>query len=163
MTQEYKELLLKDLCARLQYGVKFPTKVYFSPTEDFIDKVYTIRTINSDGTCRVDEDNGKTEFSIIWSVKPYLFPLSSMTKEQKEDLLLTVVGKEGLKLFSVTKDGIVSNDKEEQSLNNFCFNIINFSNETTEAYIDWLNKNHFDYRGLIEKGLAIDATGLNIY
>ena len=29
--------------------------------------------------------------------------------------------------------------------------------------LDWLNKNHFDYRGLIEKGLAIDATGLNIY
>ena len=28
---------------------------------------------------------------------------------------------------------------------------------------DWYNKNHFDYRGLIEKGLAIDATGLNIY
>ena len=34
---------------------------------------------------------------------------------------------------------------------------------TTYNYIDWLNKNHFDYRGLIEKGLAIDATGLNIY
>ena len=29
--------------------------------------------------------------------------------------------------------------------------------------IDWLNKSHFDYRGLIEKGLAIDATNLNIY
>ena len=29
--------------------------------------------------------------------------------------------------------------------------------------VDWFNKNHFDYRGLIEKGLAIDATGLNIY
>ena len=31
------------------------------------------------------------------------------------------------------------------------------------ASYDWLNKNHFDYRGLIPKGLAIDATGLNIY
>ena len=29
--------------------------------------------------------------------------------------------------------------------------------------INWLNKNHFDYHGLIEKGLALDATGLNIY
>lgn len=29
--------------------------------------------------------------------------------------------------------------------------------------IDWLNKNHFDYRGLIKKGLAIDATNLNVY
>ena len=32
-----------------------------------------------------------------------------------------------------------------------------------ELVIDWCNKNHFDYRGLIPKGLAIDATGLNIY
>ena len=31
------------------------------------------------------------------------------------------------------------------------------------SLIDWFNKNHFDYRGLIEKGLALDATGLNIY
>ena len=29
--------------------------------------------------------------------------------------------------------------------------------------LDYLNKRHFNYRGLIEKGLAIDATGLNIY
>lgn len=29
--------------------------------------------------------------------------------------------------------------------------------------IDWFNKNHFDYRCLIERGLAIDATNLNIY
>ena len=98
-----------------------------------------------------------------YMVKPYLFPLSNITEEQKKDLLLTVVGKEGLKLFSVTKDGIVSNDKSEQSLYNFSFNNVEFSNNTTEAYIDWLNKNHFDYRGLIDKGLAIDATGLNIY
>ena len=29
--------------------------------------------------------------------------------------------------------------------------------------IDWFIKNHFDYRGLIPKGIALDATGLNIY
>lgn len=33
----------------------------------------------------------------------------------------------------------------------------------TEETFDWLNKNHFDYRGLIPKGLAIDCTNLNIY
>lgn len=37
-----------------------------------------------------------------------------------------------------------------------------YSSWTLETF-DWLNKHHFDYRGLIEKGLAIDATGLEIY
>ena len=123
MTQEDKELLLKDLCARLPYGVKFPTKVYFSPTEDFVDRIYTIRSINSDGTCKADEDSGKTDFPIVWSVRPYLFPMSSITDRQYDIMY-----------------GLTENDRH-----------------------DWLNKNHFDYRGLIEKGLAIDATGKDIY
>ena len=146
MKEEDKELLLKDLCARLPYY----TLVYLSNTMEGFDSELSTAEI---------------EFLINneYMVKPYLFPLSNITEEQKKDLLLTVVGKEGLKLFSVTKDGIVSNDKSEQSLYNFSFNNVEFSNDTTEAYIDWLNKNHFDYRGLIDKGLAIDATGLNIY
>ena len=127
MTQEDKELLLKDLCARLPYGVKFPTKVYFSPTDDFVDRIYTIRSINSDGTCRADEDNEKIDFSIVWSVRPYLFPMSSMTNEQKKYIR-----------------------------SNYTFG-------ATYELFDWLNKNHFDYRGLIEKGLALDATGMGIY
>ena len=123
MTQEDKELLLKDLCARLPYGVKFPTKVYFSPTEDFVDRIYTIRSINSDGTCKADEDSGKTDFPIVWSVRPYLFPMSSITDRQYDIMY-----------------GLTENDRH-----------------------DWLNKNHFDYRGLILKGLALDATGKNVY
>ena len=146
MKKEDKELLLKDLCGRLPYY----TLVYLSNTMEGFDSELSTAEI---------------EFLINneYMVKPYLFPLSNITEEQKKDLLLTVVGKEGLKLFSVTKDGIVSNDKSEQSLYNFSFNNVEFSNDTTEAYIDWLNKNHFDYRGLIEKGLAIDCTNLNIY
>ena len=146
MKKEKKDLLLKDLCGRLPYY----TLVYLSNTMEGFDSELSTAEI---------------EFLINneYMVKPYLFPLSNITEEQKKDLLLTVVGKEGLKLFSVTKDGIVSNDKSEQSLYNFSFNNVEFSNDTTEAYIDWLNKNHFDYRGLIDKGLAIDATGLNIY
>lgn len=161
MTQEQKELLLKDLSARLPYGVLIQED-YLVDDEMFLPDEETDRLINidvSDGTLMT---NGGS-FYHIDEIKPYLFPMYSMTKKQKRDLLLTVVGKEGLKLFSVTKDGIVSNDKEEQSIESFYFNNINFSNETTEAYIDWLNKNHFDYRGLIEKELAIDATNLKIY
>jgi hypothetical protein len=72
--------------------------------------------------------NDNTKYVPFDEFKPYLFPLSSMTWEQKCQY----------------REAIAS------SLNHY------------EVY-DWLNKNHFDYRGLIEKGLAIDATGLNIY
>ena len=68
-----------------------------------------------------------------WEYKPYLFPLSSITEEQE---------REYGSLLEVDIYGI--------------------GYDTVES-IDWLNKNHFDYRGLIEKGLAKDATGLNIY
>lgn len=146
MTHEQNELLLQDLCARLPYKV-----------------MLNCDNTNDEELWAIDSIGLINHGYYINEVKPYLFPLSSMTEKQKKDLLLTTVGKEGLKLFSVTKDGIVSNDKEEQYLENFCFNNINFSNENIEAYIDWLNKNHFDYRGLIEKSLALDATNLGIY
>ena len=69
-------------------------------------------------------------------IKPYLLPLSSMTEEQKMFL------KQQNWCIAISTSGTV---------------------ETTIEGIDWLNKNHFDYRGLIERGLAINATGLNIY
>lgn len=161
MKQEEKELLMKDLCYRLPYGVVVQVD-YLVHDEMFLPDVEYDRIINIDIDTETLITNGWSKYHID-EVRPYLFPMSSMTNKQKRDLLLTVVGKEGLKLFSVTKDGIVSNNKEEQSIESFCFNNINFSNETTEAYIDWFNKNHFDYRGLIEKELAIDATNLKIY
>ena len=68
--------------------------------------------------------------------QPYLFTLSSMTEEQKMFL------KQQNWCIATSTSGTV---------------------ETTVEGIDWLNKNHFDYRGLIEKGLEIDATTLNIY
>ena len=157
MKKEEKDLLLKDLCGRLPYGVKCKVSYNSGVIKD-VDA--TLYSMDKDGFLMFEEILGDHREFLC---KPYLFPLSNITEEQKKDLLLTVVGKEGLKLFSVTKDGIVSNDKSEQSLYNFSFNNVEFSNETTEAYIDWLNKNHFDYRGLIEKSLALDASGLNIY
>ena len=68
--------------------------------------------------------------------KPYLFPLSSMTEEQDREFSLLQV--------NTHKDSFL-----------YVCDCVNM--------ITWLNKNHFDYRGLIEKGLAIDATNLNIY
>lgn len=153
MTQEEKEILLKDLCARLPYGVKVQTTYINQKTKERSDiGIDTLSTVEISMLIEGYEEH-----------KPYLFPLSSMTEEQKKDLLLTTVGEKGLKLFSVTKDGIISNDKEEQSFANFSVNWINFSNKNVKAYIGWLIKNHFDIHDLIPMGLAVDATGKNIY
>ena len=119
MTQEDKELLLKDLCARLPYGVIIQVKDW-----TVLDAELKLGHIN------------RLQINDV-ELKPYLFPLSSMTEEQKViygDLCYSVIQ-------SLTK---------------------NMQSELNEL-INWLNANHFDYRGLIEKGLAIDATNLNIY
>ena len=86
-----------------------------------------------------DEAYFTTKGGSIYSneYKPYLFPLSSMTEEEQRTLDSMCNGVEMVSRLS----GLKMFDK--------AFN--------------WLNENHFDYRGLIEKGLAIDATGLNIY
>lgn len=127
MTQEDKDLLLKDLCSRLPYGVKVES-VFINPdTKEH--KSCGIEVFNA--TCLLMIRDGLGEF------KPYLFPLSSMTEEQK---------KEYHNLCSVGTDE--------------CGDIIYF--DTYES-IDYLNKNKFDYRYIIPMGLAEDATRLNIY
>ena len=145
MTQEQKDLLLKDLCARLPYGVKCEIKGY--------KEVYTLNRIE------IDYENGhlfdfkeqKNGFNMqVYSseVKPYLFPMSSMTKKQESEY-----------------DDLDFNplyDAMEHKYNG----IEEYMQLISKSKIDpiqWCYKNHFDCRGLIEKGLAIDATNLNIY
>lgn len=122
MTQEDKELLLKDLCARLPYNVKCCAENNPKISGDLVgiigENVYLF-------------SSGYGIFNID-VIKPYLFPLSSMTDEQ---------------------------EKEFNSLNWFELDIF----PHTEKALDYVIKNHFDYRFLIDEGLAIDATGLNIY
>lgn len=132
MKHEDKELLLRDLCARLPYGVKCQIK----GEEDF--KPLKLKSfIQGEGFCAFDFDikeNLSLSFKQLDGFKPYLFPLSNMTKEQYNEFI--DMG------YSVTE--------RWWSMANY-------------HQIDWCNKNHFDYRGLIEKGLAIDCTNLNIY
>ena len=120
MTQEQKELLLRDLCARLPYR----PKIQFTES-NYNDRLQSIWYDNMEGW-QVDGDKLSTP---IYAVKPYLFPLSNITEEQITDIT------------NFVSKGIMDE------------NII----------YDWYNKNHIDYRGLIDKGLAINATGLNIY
>ena len=111
-----KELLLKDLCARLPYGVKINHIIY-----------------NWEGTCinfnrklesfAIEKDNGLCYDVPIEEVRPYLRPMSSMTEEE---------------------------------LNEYC---ALWNKDETELWddVDWLNSHHFDYRGLIPFGLALEA------
>ena len=132
MTQENKELLLKDLCARLPYGLKAvlkQTNCHDSTKHKVNEKdIYSFRTGKP-----LEEDYGQHDYYkvIVTDIKPYLFPLSSMTEEQYKEY------------WELEHSG----DMEHLSI----------------PALDWLNANHFDYRGLIEKGLAINATELNIY
>ena len=151
MTQEDKELLLKDLCARLPYGVCVEHTSRFRGT---LHDLTVYFTYNDDDTikdymCYTDffgDESCKIEF-----FKPYLFPLSSMTEEQKIEL-------SKLTNSEITHEGLTY--EEGGTLVEY---EVLFSYSLMCNVIDWLNKNHFDYRGLIEKGLALDATGLNIY
>lgn len=135
MTQEHKELLLRDLCARLPYGVKVNNEIQ----GDFV--IY--------GVCGnyifARTTTGHVDFQIE-KIKPYLFPISSMTEEQEKESFFEP------SLLNAFINGYISLFEDEE------LNI-----DDLNRLYDWLNKNHFDYRGLIEKGLAIDATNLNIY
>ena len=119
MRQEDRELLLKNLCARLPYGIK-----YNFDENDGCDYIMDrVSLIAVDDAFPIED------------IKPYLFPLSSMTEEQTEELI------------NLINTGQNDNNEFMRSL----------------CRIEFYNKHHFDYMGLIPKGLAIDATGLNIY
>ncbi len=120
-----KEILLSELCSRLPYEVK---------CDIGDDKPYTLNSIEVNYTdghlIRFKElKNGFIMEVYLSEVKPYLFPLSSMTPEQR------------------TSYNFLSNSRHRSST----------------GLINFFYKNHLDYGGLIKKGLAIDATGLNIY
>lgn len=140
MTQEQKDLLLKDLCARLPYRVMCRC--------DNIKVEGVLKEIGMNyNMCRLyDSFTDEFENCYIFDCKPYLFPLSSITDEQimQSPNSVHVGDLEDLRY-----------DSESTELNGHFTDLVDL--------IDWLNKNHFDYRNLIPMGLAIDATGLNIY
>ena len=123
MTQEDRQILLKGLSSRLPYGVRYRRFAWDDKREEecISAKIYSI---SPDGYVRNYHED---ESDYIDNVRPYLFPLSSITKKRLEELSEYI--------------------------------------DIKNAYVavDLLNSHHIDYRGLIEKGLAIDATGLNIY
>ena len=137
MTQEDKELLLKDLCARLPYGVKCKVVKYHIDGEMLFIRNGLELTV--DNVKELVTNN-------MYEIKPYLFPLSSMTEEQKEEYYHIV-------------NYISPDDTETWMEGEFIYV------DTTQflRLINFYHRNHLDYRGLINGGLAIDATDLNVY
>lgn len=154
MSQEDEDLLLMDISARLLYGVKFPYHMEEDCNHRECDCVAVIDSISKYCVEFTYEDNG---YPIDWScsisqVKPYLRPMSSMTEEE----YVYFMNIRGMTLRSYEIQKMVSENFSHPNR----IAIVNTLGKYSHN-IDWLNKNMFDYRGLIEKGLAIAVTEEN--
>ena len=140
MTNENKELLFKDLCARLPYNVI--CQVEFRENGKYNSKVMLLSGIFT------DEAYFTTKGGSIYSneYKPYLFPLSSMTEKQEDEWYEVFIDPLSKKLDRHTRQEYLQFQADAQAFG-----------------IEYLLKNHFDYLGLIEKSLALDATNLVVY
>ena len=147
MTQKEKQLLLQDLCARLPYGVIVDYKENKFETPHW--KIKTIYPETLDGWIGYDEkvgagsESGSRHFE-IGQYRPYLRPMSSMTEEERE---------EWADLFNLELDKLneIDDENEAEELAPYYFG------KSHQVSIDWLNEHYFDYRGLIELGLALEA------
>ena len=143
---EHKELLIKDICSRLPYGLVIDYNGIRTTLHDIkVFQLYEGDNIK-DYICLIDIF-GDDDYVDIENIKPYLFPMSSMTEEQQKEANLF----DDMDM-NILSENLGRNHRNKTNIPTATYN-----------YTDWLNKNHFDYRGLIEKGLAIDATNLNVY
>ena len=129
MTTEEKELLLKDLCTRLPYGVKINCN----------GENEMLYTVAERGFLEVNDR------FLIEDCKPYLRPMSSMTEEERN---------EWADLFNLELDKLNEIDDEDKAEELAPY----YFGKCHQVSIDWLNSHHFDYRGLIEKGLALESS-----
>ena len=140
MTQEDRELLLKDLCGRLPYGVKV-LRLDFNEVKE----IQYIEPLNSRVKLLGDPPGSTID---IEDVVPYLRPISSMTVEERREFE-DIIG------FNVW-----SNDFDNQPdlmSNDYSY----IDKECVVKTFNYLNAHHFDYRDLISMGLAIEAKGKN--
>lgn len=130
-----RELLIKEISTRLPYGVK--AKVWgWDEDKGEVEVPLRIYSINTDGYVYFETNGYDVNYLNVDDCLLYLRPMSSMTGEEFEEY---------------------GNITEHISIGSLDFNI------AKPNAFDWLNEHHFDMRNLIEKGLAIDCTGLNIY
>ena len=153
MTQEEKQLLLIDLCARLPYGVMVSVQGGEFDSYKYPYQLTAVSKFGFDSFCKVYHPIfipfGAPK---VEDFKPYLRPMSSMTEEEFEDL----------KSYS----GLIYSQLDLASYQNGTYKCLDFylseiPSDVVILVFNWLNKNHFDYRGLIERGLAIEVTEEN--
>ena len=145
MTQEEKNLLKFDLCCRLLYNVKVHAK--YTDLGETVELDGIVKMVDTDGFVGIEVmyDTSSSYICVdIDNVKPYLFPMSSMTEEQKKEYNRW---KHEIPVCHYEYGDVI----EEVEL---------FDSPESFKY---LIENHFDYNGLIPIGLANDTTGLNIY
>ena len=128
MTQEEKQLQFKDLCARLPYHVRVKVWLEDGDTEEGpLDLQHNYGDVLLDAFY----------YNKITKIRPYLRPMSSMTKKEMSEL-------RQWGCLCMTPDGCVEDVGVYGAIHSI-------------PVTDWLNSQHFDYRGLIEKGLALEA------
>ena len=147
MNEQDRELLFIDLCGRVPYEVR----MFEIESINDIQSNLTLQSITNKESVICITPSGGVIGSSIDAFKPYLFPLSSMTEEQK------------IECFKGTD---IELDEHNEIWSTFPISnsdIVLTNLDNWLKVINWLNENHFDYRGLIPMGLALDATNLNIY
>jgi len=133
MTQEEKELLLVALCGYLSHNIRVKIGDY----SDYV--IIGCNVKKGIVTVKITNDKARSKIDINCEyVKPYLRSMSSMTEEEQ---------KEFVEFHCVTLCPIIIDT---------CLTIENEGN-----MLDWLNAHHFDWRGLIPMGLAIEVNDKN--
>lgn len=153
MEQNDRDILLQDVCGRIMHGVKC---IYVINNGVYDVVSFHLGCINNIKITRRLSIGGpeytESQWVNIEDIRPYLFPMSSMTKDQKTEFLRVA-------LYEVREEDC-GRHKET-----YYYDLVGHDNSLHPNYNDmhWLDKNKFDYRELIPKGLAIDCTNLNIY
>ena len=148
MTQEQKELLLKDLCARLSYHPKIKIDWEDIGGSGTFDE--TLWTIDAEEYLINDRH--------IEDIKPYLRPMSSMTEEEAKEMCKTVFSYDKITSLQILSDRVRYGILYNGSFNHITFF---FNKIYSLEQVDWLLAHHIDFRGLIPMGLAIAVTKEN--
>lgn len=140
MRQENKELLLKDLCERLPYGVKAQV-CGWDEEKGEVKVPLQIYSINTDGYVYFETNDYDVNYLPVEDVRPYLRPMSSMTEEEYDDMFH--------QFYSAQEEFFRNCSNTDTIRKIITYDMVKYN---------WLNKKMFDYRGLIPKGLAIEVT-----
>lgn len=163
ITEEERKMLVADLCAKIPYGVKASC---YRQTEkgavcecekaDIVS--YDVRT----GLFSAVADKCSGNYTVD-GIVPYLRPTKNMTAKERNELINYVTNcPQGCKYFTVNPDGAIWGDgygekRVEMNINSFEMFTVNFVPMAIMRYQEWMDSRHFDWRGLIGRGLALEA------